>query len=456
MLMIVPLVSGCAGFAPAPGDRGDIFPSRYSLYSTSREFSGAREEGAWWQGFKDPELNDLMARALGKNFNIREAWARWDGARALYQKQRSGFFPSLEGRGKYTGVDNHDTGGNETFSLGLGASYEVDLWGRVAARVRVDQLEMEASRADLEAAANSVTASLAEQWIDLIAVRQEADLVRKQIETNGALEDLLEFRFEKSIASALDLLQQQKALQQSQSRLPEILAREALLLNSMALLMGRPPGTDLGIRARKFPPLPPLPPRGIPADLLALRPDVRAAGLRLKSSDWEVAASRADRLPALSITAGLSYDGPTVSTLFDNWIANLAGNLVGPIFDAGKKSAEVVRKRAQAREELAAYERVVMPAIREVEDNLVGEIMQGKTLSLLDREIETNRRLFAEAERHYSRGLESYLPVVSALMGTQELEITRVRRRAAYFKYRIGLYRSLGGAWTQDIPGRGK
>ncbi|MCG8530610.1 MAG: RND transporter, partial [Desulfovibrionales bacterium] len=83
-------------------------------------------------------------------------------------------------------------------------------------------------------------------------------------------------------------------------------------------------------------------------------------------------------------------------------------------------------------------------------------IMQGKTLSLLDREIETNRRLFAEAERHYSRGLESYLPVVSALMGTQELEITRVRRRAAYFKYRIGLYRSLGGAWTQDIPGRGK
>ena len=469
MIATIPLICGCVGLAPSPRDMGDLnLPSRYALYSEnpdagdgSRLFPSRRPPGdtqnhgvdarAWWRQFKNDELNALMEKSLGTSFNIREAWARLEKAQALYGKQRSGLFPALEGQGKYSGVDNDNTGGSESFSLGLGASYEVDLWGRVGAQVRSDRLDMDASRADLEAAANTVTASLAEQWIDLIAARKEADLVQRQIEINKSLETLLELRFEKSMSTALDLLQQQIALQQSQGLLPEILARETLLLNSMALLAGLPPGTNMGVEAREFPSMPPLPPRGIPADLLSLRPDVRAAGLRLKSADWEVAAARADRLPALAITAGVSYDGASASTLFDNWIANLAGNLTGPIFNAGKKSAEVDRARAQARERLATYEKVVMTAIREVEENMVNETMQGQTLALLEREIDTSRRLFAEAERHYARGLESYLPVVSALMRTQELEITRVRRRAALLKYRVGLYRSLGGGWTQTL-----
>ena len=445
-------LSGCLRFQaePAAEPAGEL-PARYSMYSSQAPAGDSTGDPLWWRRFDAPELNGLVDQALGRGFSVREARARLDQARALYDTRRASLWPSLSGEAGYTVKDNHNTGTSETTSLGLAAAYEVDLWGRIAAGNEAAWLGVEARRADLAAAAVTLAATVAESWVDLIAVRGEIDLVQAQIQTGQALENLIGLRVEKSMSTALDLLQQQKAVQRSQSTLPALKARETLLMQSLALLTGQAPGTPMPLEARAFPALPPLPDQGLPADLLAMRPDVRAAGLRLKAADWEVAASRADRLPALSISAGLSYSGEGLSTLFDNWIANLAGNLTGPIFDAGKKKAQVAQDQAVARERLAAYQRIVLTAIKEVEENLINESMQGDTLDLVDRELKTSRLLLREAERHYTRGLDSYLPVVSALVQTQDLEISRIRGQAALIKYRIGIYRSLGGAWTRDL-----
>ncbi|MCG8567132.1 MAG: efflux transporter outer membrane subunit, partial [Desulfobacterales bacterium] len=378
LLLCLPMLAGCMGIHPDPStDAVPRLPSHYSMYENDSR--GLDDANTWWTSWQSPELDLLMERALGGNFSIQEARARLEQARAQHRSLRSSLFPGVNGEGRYSHTDNHDTGVSKVSSLGLAASYELDLWGRIAARAKGGQLNVEARRADVDAAAVTLTATLAENWVDLIETRLEADVVRKQIKTNQELARLLRLRFEKSQSTALDVLQQEKTVQRTQGQLPGIQARETVLLNSIALLTGMAPGMGMELNARKYPQLPPLPPRGVPADLLSMRPDVRAAGLRLRSEQWEVAASRADRLPALSINAGLSYSGDGVSTLFDNWIANLAANLTGPIFDAGKRRAQLDQARAVARERLAAYERIVITAVKEVEDNLVNEDMQFRT-----------------------------------------------------------------------------
>ncbi len=459
-IKLVVVLGGFALFLPGcfwvqPDSRPavvDTLPSHYSMYTESTQSLPGIT--VWWAAWDSPELNRLMAQGLGDNFSIREARARLDQARALQQSRHADLFPSLKGEAGYSGTEARKSGGSETHSLKLAAAYEVDLWGRIFARRTAGDLGVEAGQADVDAAAVTLAAQLAEYWIDLIAVRMETALIRAQIQTNQKIESLLLLRFEKSISTALDYLQQQKAVQRAQAKLPALEAREILLTHQIALLLGKAPGAAPELTTHVFPRLPPLPPLGIPADLLAMRPDVRAAGLRLRAADWEVAASRADRLPALSISAGYTYQGERLASVFDNWIANLAANLTGPIFDAGKKEAQVEEARARALERLAAYQRTVVTAVKEVEESLVNETMQTETLALLETEIKTGRLLLSEAERHYTRGLDTYLPVVSALVQNQELEVSRVRRQAELIKYRIGLHRRLGGSWPQDLEPR--
>ena len=141
----------------------------------------------------------------------------------------------------------------------------------------------------------------------------------------------------------------------------------------------------MAVSQKTLPELIPLPATGLPADLLAARPDVRAAGLRLKEADWQVSAARADRLPAVTLSAAAEFSSDALNLLFSNWVATLAASLAGPLFDGGYRSAEVDRTRAVAEEYLTAYARTVAEAIREVEDSLVTETRQNEYIALLLR-----------------------------------------------------------------------
>ena len=456
----VVLWAGCSPFAPGPRNMvPEEMPERYSLYSED----GPKDLGRWWERFDSPELNALMEQALGGNFGIRTAWARLKQSGAQFAKVHAGLYPTVtaefEGthtrQGKKTARGGMVETSTDSVSLGLAASYELDLWGRVRALDRSQELTFQAGRADLDAAAMSVAGSVAEVWIDLIATREGLRVLEKQLETYNTLLGLQVLRFENSLATALDVLQQQEVVARTASQIPPMKARERVLSNSLAVLLGRPPGAALEVSQKTLPELEPLPRTGLPADLLAMRPDVRAAGLRLKSSDWEVAAARADRLPTLSLTGRAEYTGENLSRLFDNWLANLAAGLVGPIFDAGRRKAEVDRARAEAEELLAAYERTVFEAVQEVEDGLVNERTQVEHLKLLEEELTAARNALGEAERRYGNGLDNFIPLLTEMLNVQGLEREIVSARATLVKYRIGLYRSLGGDWTDRLTPAG-
>lgn len=459
MLFATVVLSGCAIFSPAERTQSPVpLPEEYSLYEPSR---GAPEE--WWQTFQNEELNSLVATALSGNFDVQVAWARLKQARALAIKSGATRLPSLDLDGGYTGQRSyqqpsrdadHVLSETEKYSLGLAAQYELDLWGRIASSEKAAELTAQASREDLEAAGITVAASVVETWTDLMAVRAEISILAEQIKVNEMLSSLQELRFAKSMASALDVTQQRGILAGSQAELPLLQAQERVLLNKLAVLVGKAPGT-LRVRGGEIPELPGLPEAGLPADLLASRPDVRAAGLRLHAADWEVSVARADRLPALRLTGRAAYESGRFDLLFNNWVASLTAGLTGPIFDAGLRRAEVDRTRAVAEENLANYSKTVLSAVQEVEDSMANEHHQREYIYRLQQRLTLSKEALSEARLRYLMGQSDYLRFLTELLNEQSLERNLSQERAKLVKYRVNLYRALGGDWTRRMTPEG-
>lgn len=438
-------VAACAPFRPPVSPQPPVaLPAAYSLFAEGPPADGA----AWWRAFHSEELDALMAEALAGNLTLQEAWARLRQSAALHTTQGAALFPTLAAE---AGAETTRRGGDtatattDAITLGLAASYEVDLWGRVRALKNAAGERLEATRADVETAAVTLSGEVADTWVDLIAVRNEIALLDAQMALNRTLLSAMEVRFENSMVSAVDVLRQRKVIERQLSERPGLKEEEGRLEHALALLVGKPPGEAPAVRTTTLPEPGELPATGLPADLLAQRPDVRAAGLRLKADEWEISAAQADRLPALSITARARFASDGAESLFDNWFTNLAANLTGPIFDAGRRKAEVDRARAQADERLAAYRRTVLTALSEVENSLIGDTRQKETVDALNREIKTARLTLTESENRYTRGVSDYVTLLGELKDLQDLERKLVKQNALRVKQRIALHRALGG-----------
>ena len=338
----------------------------------------------------------------------------------------------------------------ESYLVGLTTNYELDLWGRLRASQQSALLNLEASREDVYSAMHTVAGQVVLTWLDILLDKNVLEVVREQIKKNETNLELIELRWRNGLATALDVFQQRQAVAQAGAAIPPLEAQLATLEHQLAVLLGKAPRADLGLAADAFPEPGALPDQGIPADLLAQRPDVRAAGLWLRSADWQVSAARADRLPAIRLSASASYGADEFDLLFDNWMARLAGSVTGPIFDAGSRKAEVARTRAVVDERLAAYQQTVAIAVQEVEDALVLEAKQGEYIDALKRQLDAAESAYGESLARYRKGLNDYLPVLSALTAVQTLERTLVQAEHDLLVYRVQLHLALGGAWMRD------
>ncbi|MDD3311159.1 efflux transporter outer membrane subunit [Pseudodesulfovibrio sp.] len=453
-LVLLLAAGGCSPFRPAPRDfNADMLPPCFSLYSDN-----ATATGKWWEGFGSAELNRLVETALAENLDIRQAWARLRQARAGAVQSGADRYPSLDGDAGYShtrqradaGSGGKKTTDADSHSLGLSAAYEVDLWGRVGAEAASGALDAQAGLEDLRASAMTVAAEVVDRWIEIQARRRERQILQEQVKANETYLELIELRFRNSLATALDVYQQRESLAKVKAQIPPVESEERVLLHELAALLGRPAGA-VALSGEEPPALPPLPGVGLPADLLANRPDVRSAGLSLRSSDWAVAAARADRLPSLTLSGSGAFSGAQLATVFDNWILTLAASVAGPIFDGGYRKAEVEKARGVVDERLAAYKSAVLTAFKEVEDALTREKWQQRYIEARHGQLAAARVNLREALSRYVQGLDDYLPVLTALLSVQNLELSDVTDQEDLLLYRVSLHRALGGAWADAL-----
>ena len=412
----------------------------------------------WWKTFNDPELDLLIAQALSENFSLKEAWARLRQAQALAVKSGADLYPDLslnadisQGRKRTKGDGGTSAGSAENYALGLASTYELDLWGRIRSEREAARLSASASREDLRTAAMTLAASVAERWVGIVSRRMQKQLLEKQLQTDRIYLELVELRFRKGMVSALDVYQQKQVVEEIRSRIPLIEEQEQLLVHELALLLGKTARYPVQISRMALPVPEKVPATGLPADLLAMRPDIRAAGLRLQAADWDTAAAKADRLPAIRLSATARYAADQLDMIFDNWLLSLAGNLSAPIFDGQRRAAEVERTLAAADEKLWAYRRTVYTAVKEVEDALVSEEKRRLHIRALELQMNAAKRALDQADERYRRGLSDYLPVLTQILSVQTLERNLIERRTDLLTDRIRLYRALGGMWMKDM-----
>ena len=433
---------------PEPTQLGIALPETYSLYEEA-----VPAPDRWWETFGSEELNLLITETLDTNLTLKIFLARLEQSQALAVQAGADRSPDLNlraGASETSRSIGDQTVSDSSFNLSLVSNWELDFWGRVRAEYSAALLDVEASREDLYAATFTLASEVTLKWLEVISVRSQLALYQEQLETNQTILELMELRYLKGLANVLDIYQQRQAVAENEAGFPQLEARLQTLLHDLAVLGGKPPRAELGLKTAKFPDLSGQPEAGIPADLLSRRPDLRAAGLKLRAAESQVAAARADKLPAVNLSATAGFRSATFSDLLERWLTTLATNLTWPLYTSGKKTAAVTRQEKIVEERLAFYGQAVLNAIREVEDAMVREHRQTDYIESLNRQLEISRNGFREAVSRYRKGLSDYLPVLTALTSTQRLERTIVQARLERLNQRVKLHRALGGGWMSE------
>lgn len=414
----------------------------------------------WWQSFDDEILDDLMSRAMAENLNLKIAWDRLNQAEAFARVVGAELSPTLDGEAgaaRNWFREDGQTDNRSSYNLGLIASYEVDLWGRIRSRRDAAVLDAIASEEDLKAAAVTLSAQLATVWYQLVEQYGQERILNQQIVTNSKALELISLQFRTGQVGIADVLQQRQLIETNRGELARIISRAQVLEHQLAVLVGLTPDRAVAPQVEFFSVLPLLPTAGVPADLVQRRPDIRAAWTRLQAADQRLAAAVADRFPRLSISGRVETGGDNVSDLFDDWLTSLAGNLVGPIIDGGRRQAEIERNQAVVAEELHRYGQTVLIALTEVENALVSERQQRQYIANLERQQALAEQSIERIRDRYIKGAEDYQRVLTALLSLQSLQRNRLTAQRELYEFRIQLCRALAGGWGLKRPrGNGK
>jgi NodT family efflux transporter outer membrane factor (OMF) lipoprotein len=418
----------------------------------------------WWLSFDDQTLNSLINRALAGNFNLQTAWDRVDRAYAVARKADAAFVPQVDGDvglGAQKSRFNSRTDSSQSYSLGLAASYEVDLWGRLDSISAAAELDAQASNEELRTAALTLSAQVAATWFQILEQHGQLEILGQQIRTNEKTLEIISLQFRTGQVGIADVLQQRQVIETQKGELALTAGRAQISQNQLAILLGISPTQFTQKAKENLDELPPLPKTGLQSDLIEKRPDVRAAWLRLQAADKRVAAAVADRFPRLSLTGRANTTSEDIENLFDDWLASLAANLLTPIIDGGRRRAEVDRTESVASEALHQYGQTVLDALLEVEDALTREAKQLEYLISVDRQLELAGQATDRIRDRYLNGAEDYQRVLTSLVSEQRLQRTRLTARRELFENRVNLCRALAGGWKmtrqpQQKPSRGQ
>lgn len=420
-------------------------------------------EDLWWQVFGKPELDQLIEEALRNNLDIKKATARILEVRSQFVETRADRFPSLslEGQGQrqhrqIIGVIPGESFSVETdiYTLSLPASFELDLWGRLARAeeaVLADLLQVEENRRTV---VQTIVAEAITFYLQLESLERRIQITNEIIESLSRTLALVESRYERGLTSVLDLRQARRTLAQAEALLPSLRQELGITQQQLAVLLGRYPTTQAPRLQPEeyFKRLAPVPP-GLPSELLLRRPDIRAAEAKLMALNARVGMSKASRFPRITLTGSFGYSSDELDQLVqnENELWSLALGIVQPLFDAGKLKA--VQRAAEARYEqgVAEYVKTVLMAFSEVEGAL---LTRKEQLERRDRVLSflSEARITQEvAESRYERGLVDYLTVLESQQTRFIAEENLVLVDLAILSNRVALHRALGGGWAESM-----
>lgn len=433
------------------------------------EASGAQTATAaadldWRAFFKDPALQGLIDTALANNRDLRVAALNVEAYAAQRQIQRSALFPSVTADGGATRQrlpgslsSSGDPSISSQYSATVGASWELDLFGRLRSLDEQALQQYFATEEARRATQIALVASVANAWLTLQADQELLQLTQDTLKTYQQSFALTRRSYDVGVADALALAQARSAVESAQVSLAQYNRQVAQDRNALVVLLGsgkagglpsgRPLDDDLLLEV----------PAGLPSDLLQRRPDLRQAEHQLQAANANIGAARAAFFPSVSLTANAGSLSPDLSGLFDagsgSWLFQPSISL--PIFNAGKLRASLDYAELQKDTQVASYEKAIQTAFQEVADGLAARATYQQQLDAQRALVKTNEEYYRLAERRYRTGVDSYLTLLDAQRQLFSVRQQLIGDRLAQLTSEVELYKALGGGWSESAQPSG-
>ncbi len=418
---------------------------------------------AWWTSYGDPNLDAAVGKALEHNYDLKAAAAAVAAASAQariagadLKPQVGAGFDAARRQQVFVGLPIPGSGGilkstSSSFGLSLNVSWEADLWGRLRAGQAAAVADAQAASADFAAARLSLSGQVAKAWFAMVEAERQVRLASDTVDSRRTTEERIAARYRRGVAPPLDLRLARSNLATAESTLE--LRRRQLdgAQRQLELLLGRYPRGEAG-SGSPLPEVPPEIPAGLPSELVARRPDLQAAELRLEASGFRVREARRALYPRITLTGSTGTASDSLGDLVDGDFSvwSLAGGLLQPIFQGGRLRAAVDFADASRERSLALYAQSVLRAFAEVESALVAERLLAAEEAAQAVATEESNAAVRLAEDRYNAGVGDYLTILESQRQAFLTESRLLTLRALRLSNRADLHLALGGDFGTD------
>jgi multidrug efflux system outer membrane protein len=463
MILALLLSYGCTTVGPDfdRPDPGIQIPDSYQ--HTPSETGAVALVDAWWKVFRNPEIDQLAQEVIKNNLDIKKATARILEVREYLAQAGADRFPNVNLQAQAERQRQPVTVSipgysadleSDRFTLSLPATFELDLWGRLARAEEAAQADLLQVEENRRTVAQTVVAEAIGLYLQMEYLERRLQIASLSIDNYRRSLEFVQNRYERGLSSVLDLRRARRTKAQAEAALPSLRQSLAITQQNLAVLLGRypktrPPRLHQEDYYRRLAPVPP----GLPSEILLRRPDLTAAEAGLRALNARVGVAKASRFPRITLTGSFGYTSEELDQLLhsESKLWSLGVGIVQPLFDAGKLAAGQRAAEARYQQGVAEYAQTVLRAFSEVERAL---LTRREQLERRDRTLEFLREARATqeiAEGRYKRGLVDYLTVLDAQQSRFQAEDSLVLVDLAILSNRVSLHRALGGGWASKF-----
>jgi len=419
----------------------------------------------WWEVFKDPQLQELERSALAQNYDLLDAIARVDAARANLGITRSNQFPQFAANGQIDTIrvsrngqtplpaalvpNQNRTFGQATLDL---LSFEVDIWGRLRRATEAARANLLAADENRKAVVTTLVSDVATAYFNLRALDYQLEISRNTLATRRESLRLIQSQRSGGVATLLDVRQGEELVYTASETIPALQQQIEQTENQINLLLGKNPGEVRRGLSETEQQLPPEVPAGLPSGLLERRPDIRAAEANLIAANAQIGVAKAAYFPQITLTGFLGGQGTQLSSLFagPSSVWSFAPQVTQPIFTAGRLRSNVRLTEAQRQSALVQYEKTIQTAFSEVSNALIAHQRTRESREEQEKlvaALEDRKRL---AYLRYRGGVDTLLNALDADrdLFTAQLNLSGIRLNELVSV--VELYKALGGGWQQQ------
>jgi multidrug efflux system outer membrane protein len=444
------LLAGCAGPAVQVATVAPVAPP--AAWRTDAG-STAPLDRIWWESFGDPTLTRLVEKALVNNTDIGIAAGRVRELRANLTLARAQLLPVIDAGiagGRSRSVSAFGQPLEQNFAQPqVQASYEIDLFGRLADQQSAARNAYFASEAARDATRLAVAGATASGYVSLRSLDARLEVARSTLTSRADALRIARSRFDHGYSPKLELEQAQAEYSGTASIIPQIELAIARTEDGLSQLTGETPqAIDRGLTLHRL--VRPAIPAGLPSELLRRRPDVAQAEYQLAASDKSLAAARKRFLPQVRLSGAV---GTAFSTLLQDPISiwSIGGSILAPLFEGGRLTGQAEAAGAQRDQAAFAYRRAALTAFREVDDALAGVKRLDEQVMLVQAQRDALAESLRLATNRYREGYSPYLEQLDAQRGLLGVELSLVQLRADALAARIQLYQAMGGGWSMCV-----